>query len=110
MNGSRLSFTQPPYVANDVTLVPMRAIFEALNASVDFDAASRKITATKGETVIELVLGQKSAIKNDQTINLDVPADTRNGSTMVPLRFVAEALKAQVDWDNANRTITISTN
>ncbi len=110
LNGSRLSFTQPPYVANDVTLVPMRAIFEALNASVDFDAASRKITATKGETVIELVLGQKSAIKNDQTINLDVPADTRNGSTMVPLRFVAEALQAQVDWDNANRTITISTN
>ena len=110
LNGSRLSFTQPPYVANDVTLVPMRAIFEALNASVDFDAASRKITATKGETVIELVLGQKSAIKNDQTINLDVPADTRNGSTMVPLRFVAEALQAQVDWDNANRTITISKN
>lgn len=110
LNGSRLSFTQPPYVANDVTLVPMRAIFEALNASVDFDAAGRKITATKGETVIELVLGQKSAIKNGQTINLDVPADTRNGSTMVPLRFVAEALQAKVDWDNASRTITISTN
>lgn len=110
LNGSRLSFTQPPYVANDVTLVPMRAIFEALNASVDFDAAGQKITATKGETVIELVLGQKSAIKNGQTINLDVPADTRNGSTMVPLRFVAEALQAKVDWDNASRTITISTN
>lgn len=110
LNGSQLSFTQAPYVANDVTLVPMRAIFEALNADVNFDAASQKITATKGDTVIELVLGQKAALKNGQTINLDVAADTKNGSTMVPLRFVAEALQASVDWDNSSRTITITSN
>ncbi len=108
LNGKRLNFPQAPYMANDTTMVPMRAIFEALDAAVEYDAASQKITATKGDTVIELVLGEKAAKKNGEGIALDAPAVTKNGNTMVPLRFVAEALQAQVDWDNASQTITIT--
>jgi len=110
LNGSPLAFTEAPYVANGTTMVPMRVIFEALKAEVNYDAVTQKITATKGDTVIELVLGQKSAKKNGQAINLDVVATTRNGNTMVPLRFVAEALNAQVDWDNASQTVSITLN
>ena len=110
LNGSSLAFTESPYVANGSTMVPMRVIFEALKAEVNYDAATQKITATKGDTVVELVIGQKSAKKNGQTINLDVAAITRNGNTMVPLRFVAEALNAQVDWDNASQTVSITLN
>ena len=88
----------------------MRVIFEALKAEVNYDAAIQKITATKGDTIIELVLGQKSAKKNGRAINLDVAATTRNGNTMVPLRFVAEALNAKVDWDNASQTVSITLN
>lgn len=110
VNGRQLSFSQAPYVANGVTLVPMRAIFEALSADVNYDAASQKITAAKDETVIELTLGQKTAVKDGQTIELEVAAASRNGSTMVPLRFVAEALQANVEWDGASRTVTITTN
>ena len=94
LNGSPLAFTEAPYMTNGTTMVPMRVIFEALKAEVNYDAETQKITATKGDTVIELVLGQKSAKKNGQTISLDVAATTRNGNTMVPLRFVAEALNA----------------
>lgn len=108
LNNSPLAFNEAPYMANGTTMVPMRVIFEALQAEINYDSASQKITATKGDTVIELVLGQKSAKKNGQTINLDVAAVTRNGNTMVPLRFVAEALNAQVDWDNANQTVSIT--
>ena len=108
LNGSPLAFTEAPYMANGTTMVPMRVIFEALKAEVNYDAATQKITATKGDTVIELVLGQKSAKKNGQAINLDVAAATRNGNTMVPLRFVAEALSAKVDWDNASQTVSIT--
>jgi len=108
LNGSSLSFSEAPYMANGTTMVPMRIIFEALKAEVNYDAASQKITATKGDTVIELTLGQKSAKKNGQSISLDVAAVTRNGNTMVPLRFVAEALNATVDWDNASQTVSIT--
>lgn len=108
LNGLPLAFNEAPYMANGTTMVPMRVIFEALKADVNYDAATQKITATKGDTVIELVIGQKSAKKNGQAINLDVAAVTRNGNTMVPLRFVAEALNAQVDWDNASQTVSIT--
>jgi len=54
------------------------------------------------------VLGQKFAKKNGQIINLDVAAFTLDGNTMVPLRFVAEALNATVDWNDATRTVTIT--
>lgn len=110
LNGSPLSFNEVPYMSNGTTMVPMRVIFEALKAEVNYDSATQKITANKDDTVIELVLGQKSAKKNGQAINLDVAAITRNGNTMVPLRFVAEALNAQVDWDNANQTVSITLN
>jgi len=108
LNGKYLSVPQRPYTANDTTMVPMRAIFEALGAAVDYDAASQKITATKGDTVIELVLGEKTAKKNGESIALDAAAVTKNDNTMVPLRFVAEALQAQVDWDGSTQTITIT--
>lgn len=108
LNGKRLSFPQAPYMANDTTMVPMRAIFEALGAGVEYDAASQKITAQRNDVTIELVLGEKTAKKNGEGIALDAPAVTKNGNTMVPLRFVAEALQAQVDWDNASQTISIT--
>ena len=108
INGKRLNFSQAPYMANNTTMVPMRVIFEALGADVNYDSASQKITATKGDTVIELVLGQKTAKKNGESIALDAAAVTKNGNTMVPLRFVAEALQAQVNWDGATQTVSIS--
>ncbi len=104
---SQITLTGLP-MKNGTTIAPMRMIFEALEAEVNYDAATQKITATKGDIVIELVIGQKTAKKNGQTINLDVPAVTQYGSTMVPLRFVAEALNAQVDWDNATQTVIIT--
>ncbi len=110
LNGSQLSFDQPPYEAGGTTLVPMRVIFEALGAEVNYDAANKKITAVKGGDTVELILGQKTAQINGAAKELNAAAAAKNGSTMVPLRFVSEALQATVNWDSATRTITITTN
>jgi exopolysaccharide biosynthesis protein len=109
INGTQMSFAQAPYVANNTTMVPMRGIFEALSATVNYDASTKKITAYKGGTSIELTLGQKTALINKQAKTLTAAAAVKNGSTMVPLRFVSEALAATVNWDSTARTITIST-
>lgn len=108
LNGKPLNFSQAPYMANDTTMVPMRVIFEALGADVNYDSDSQKITATKGDIVVELMLGEKSAKKNGENIALDAAAVTKNGNTMVPLRFVAEALQAQVDWNGSLQIIAIT--
>jgi hypothetical protein len=89
-------------------MVPMRGVFEALNAKVEWDNATRTVTATKGDTTIKLTIGNKYAYVNGQKVALATEAIIVNGSTMVPLRFVAESLGAKVEWNNATRTAIIT--
>lgn len=107
VDGYELRLSQPPYVNNGTTLVPMKDIFNALNASVTWDGAANKVSGSKGNITLSLVIGSKEATVNGKTVKLDTPAVIQNGTTFVPLRFIAEALKAEVVWDGAARTILI---
>lgn len=89
------------------TLVPLRAIFQALGAAVDWDGSTQTVTATKDQTTVKLQIGSGTAYKNGQPVTLQVPGKVVSGNTMVPLRFVSESLGANVDWDSATQTITI---
>lgn len=109
LNEEELSFDVPPVMENGRTLVPLRAIFEALGAKVDWDASNQTITATKGSTQVKLQVGGKTAYKNGATVNLDVPAKMVNNRTMVPLRFVSESLGAKVGWNESKQTVEITT-
>lgn len=103
----RVPFNVPPAVKGGVTMVPMRAIFEALQANVSYDAAAKQITATKGDTLVQLPLGVKTAVVNGQKVQLDSAAYAKDGNTLVPLRFVSEAMQAEVNWDSVNRAVRI---
>ncbi|WP_446674095.1 stalk domain-containing protein [Paenibacillus sp. 598K] len=107
IDGTRLSLEQPPLLANGRTLVPLRGIFEALGAEVRWTAATRTVTAVKGDTTVSLRIGQSTASVNGQSVRLDAPAVVASGRTMVPLRFVSEALGASVQWDARTSTVTI---
>jgi len=107
LDGKTLQCDTPPVIDNGRTLVPMRAIFEALGASVKWDGATKTVNASKGNTNIKLVIGGQ-AYKNGKLADMDVPAQIYNGSTMVPLRFVSEALGAKVAWDGSTSTVNIA--
>lgn len=107
VDGKALSMDVKPVLENGRTLVPLRAIFEALGANVDWDGKTRTITALKANTNIKLVIDNTNAHKNGNKVKLDVPAKIRNGRTLVPLRFVSEALGAEVDWSAATYTVAI---
>ncbi|MDO5804195.1 MAG: copper amine oxidase N-terminal domain-containing protein [Clostridia bacterium] len=107
LNGEELTFDQPPYIENGTTMVPMRAIFEALGASVDYDTETKAITATKGSTVIKLFANSDTGTVNGKEVTLTSPVANKNGTTMVPLRLVSEALGAEVSWDAETKIITI---
>jgi hypothetical protein len=98
------------YILNDRTIVPLRAIFERLGATVEWDEATQTVTATKGTTVIKLTIGETEATVNGKVTTLAVPAVKINSRTFVPLRFVSEALGAEVGWDGDNVTAVIKTN
>ncbi|MGI6551887.1 MAG: copper amine oxidase [Clostridia bacterium] len=99
LDGNRVYFDVPPLLEKGRTLVPLRAIFEALGAEVGWDEASRTVTAVKPEVSLSLQIDSTRALVNDREMTLDVPARVVEGRTLVPLRFVGEALGASVDWD-----------
>ncbi len=98
----------PALIKNDFTLTPARFVAESLGADVAWDGIERKVTITKGDTVIELVIDNPVARVNGQEVTLDVAPCIINDFTYTPARFVAENLGCDVEWDGANRTVLIS--
>jgi hypothetical protein len=108
VNGLTLHSGVPAMQVNGRTMVPLRGIFESLGARVDWDGASNTITATNHDTNVQLSVGQTNAFVNGRTVSLDVPAMMLHRTTMVPLRFVSEALGADVKWFEATQTVSIT--
>lgn len=107
VNGKKPVFDTPPVIKDGRTLVPVRAIVMALGADVKWDAENKEITIVKGETVIILKLDSKTALINGEEYELDVPAKSVNARTVLPLRFISEALKTQVNFDQETGIIII---
>jgi len=99
----------PPVQLGGRVMVPLRGVFEAMNATVDYDARTRTIFAVRDDTQIQLRIGSQRATVNNQVRMLDVPAQVRFGRTLVPLRFVSEALGAEVRWSEFQRSVYITT-
>lgn len=107
INGRVQEFADAPFIEGGRTLVPLRAIFEALGAGVSWDNATKTVTASRGDRTVVLTIGAAEARVNGQPVRLDVPGIIRSGRTFVPLRFVSEAMGADVGWDGATRTVII---
>jgi len=98
-----------PTMIQGRTLVPLRAVFEALGATVDYKPATKSIKATKGEQLVMLTIDSKWAIVyksefDGTNVELDVPPTVIDGRTYVPLRFVSEALGCKVDYEDTGIT------
>jgi len=110
VNGQAVPFPgQGPVQQGGTVLVPLRGVFEKLGASVQFDAPTKTIRAVKGQTTVTLRLGDATAFVNGTPRPLSVAAAVTGGATLVPLRFVSEALGAQVKWEASARVVQIVT-
>jgi len=108
IDGVPLSLDVPPAVMSGRTLVPLRAIFEALGASVTWDDTTQRISGARGSRTIVLYLGRNVAYIDGTAVALDVAPTAVRGRTMVPARFVAESLGATVSWNEATLTVEIT--
>ncbi len=108
LDNKLLSFEVPAIIENGRTLVPLRAIFEAMGAQVDWNDSTRTVVATKTGTRVILPLGSTTPTVNGETWKLEVPAKIKNDRTLAPLRFVGEAFGGKVNWDEATKTVYIT--
>lgn len=120
-NGKQMQFDQPPIIQDGRTLVPVRAIFEAIGAEVEWNSRGKTITATKCNTEIQsappvirgvnitIVMQIDSPVmyKNGGKIELDTSATIIGDRTLVPVRAVSEAFDCEVKWDDSSKTVDI---
>lgn len=108
VDGERLTFDVAPIIENDRTLVPMRAIFEALGADVTWDDSTRTAKAVRGSDVMSITIDNSTMYINDVAVKLDAPARIVDDRTLVPVRAVSESFNAEVSWDGEARIVTIN--
>ena len=109
VNGKTVLFDAAPQLKNDRVAVPVRAIFESVGATVSWDDEAQTVTAQKDDTIVEIAIGSDQPRINGRRVKIDQPAYVENNRTYVPLRFVAEAFGANVEWDGDKNTVNIYT-
>lgn len=105
LEGEYIGFDQPPVIEEGRTLVPVRKIFEALGAEVDWSSETRTVTAKKDLKTVTLVIDSTEAKVGDKAVMLDVPARIIGGRTLVPVRFIADSFGVAVSWDGEERCV-----
>lgn len=107
VNGDEVTPAVSPIIRDGTTLVPFRAISEALKAEVTWNADEGSVTVTRDGITVKLIIDSKTAYVNGEEVQLDVPATVENGSTVVPVRFVSEALNTTVKWEPESQSVVV---
>lgn len=107
LDGWRLPCDVPPLLSNGRVLVPLRAIFQGLGATVDWDGETGQVRARRNGHEVRLRVGDKTALVDGRPVVLDVPAQVVAGRTLVPIRFVSQALGASVEWRAGERAVYV---
>ena len=97
-----------PVIRNDRTLVPIRAIIEALDGTVGWDGNTQTASLKVDDDTVKLTIGSLTAYHNGVAKKLDVSPTIINNRTMLPIRFIAESFELSVGWNGDTRTVTVS--
>lgn len=107
IDGEKVTFDVPPQIINGRTMVPIRAIAEKLNISIDWIPSDNVVKMQTNTKEISMSIGSNWCECNKYSIFLDSPPIVQNGRTLVPLRFIAEQLNMNVNWNDATQRIDI---
>ena len=108
-DGENISFDVQPKIVDDRVMVPMRTIFETFGAKVKWDSDTQTITAKKKSKTIQMTIGSSDMTKNDETYSFDVSPIIEDGRTLVPIRAISDMLGLDVEWNEKNNTVIITT-
>lgn len=105
INGEQINCDPQPYIASGYTMVPVSVIAKQLGATVDWDSATMTVNI-KGPRAVVLTIGSATATIDGSPISLQAPATITGGRTMVPLRFISEALGIEVVYTQLGDTVS----
>ena len=108
VDGERLSFDVPPQIIDGRTMVPIRAIFEAMGAEVSWDDATKTAISTKDSLTVRMTVGSTTEKINNAEVIMDIAPVVKNDRTLAPARYVAEAFGYNVVWNGEKKEVIIS--
>ena len=109
VNNAYLETDVTPVIKDSRVLVPMRSIFEALEVEVSYDENTKTATAVGEDgTTVKVTEDSMTAYVNGKEVALDSPATIVDGRFLVPVRFVSEAFKAKVGWNDPKKMVTVN--
>ena len=108
LNGELLPLDVPPQIIGGKAMVPLRAIFEAMGAEIQWDPRTNTVTAERDGVTISLMIGSDVLVRNGASITLEVPAQTISGITFVPVSAISGSFGAEAVWHADTRTIVIT--
>ncbi len=106
-NNREILFDVPPFIQNDRVMVPIRQIFEAASATLEWNDETSTATAVVAKDTLVITEGSSVMYKNGEPVYLDSPAVVINGRTFVPLRAISENLNFKVVWFDETKTVII---
>ena len=107
VNDEKVVFDVNPMLINNRTMVPVRAIFEALGATVTWDNDTQTAKGVLDDVIVEITIGSPRLLKNGKHVELDSPAVIVSGRTMVPVRAIAESYDCDVTWYGDTQVVEI---
>ena len=107
VDGLKPNADAEPILIENRTMLPLRAVFESLGASVEWNGETRTVSAERGEITLRMTVGDDFLMKNDERIPLEVPSVIRENRTFIPLRAVAESFDCAVYWDGDRRVVRV---
>lgn len=108
LNGALLFGDAEPFIGtHGRTMVPMRLVGEALGSKVSWNNVKQEVSVSSGDRLITLWVGKNEAVVDGRLVELDAPPEISSDRTMIPLRFVAEQMGAEVEWDQPKNTVDI---
>lgn len=108
LNGELIQTDVAPIIEDSRTLVPYRALLEAMGGEVLWNQEAQMATAILGNRTVQVTIDNTTGFVNGVTKTMDVPPRIVNNRTLIPLRFVLENLNCTVLWDNDTRTVVVS--
>ena len=99
-----------PFIEASRTYLPVRYVAKSVGvegSNILWDEATRQVTIIKDGQIAQLTIGSNILTLNGAKITMDTKAKVVNGRTVLPLRAVATALGAKVDWNEADQTVTV---
>lgn len=109
IDGKTMTPKDMPAVSIDGrTMLPMRQIATELGCEVVWNEAAQQVYVVNNDYTLVFTINQKTGQQNGKNFSMDVPPMIVNDRTMLPVRALATALNLNITWDDATRTVNIT--